>query len=40
MPAKGVLRYLAGTANYGLCYGPAEELAGAVDADLCGFPET
>jgi len=38
--AKGVQRYLAGTANYGLCYGPAEELASAVDADLGGCPET
>jgi len=38
--AKGVLRYLAGTANHGLCYGPAEELAGAEDADLGGCPET
>jgi len=40
MAAKGVLRYLSGTADYGLCYGPAEELAGAVDADLGGCPET
>ena len=40
MAAKGALCYLSGTANYGLCYGPAEELAGAVDADLGGCPET
>jgi len=40
MAAKGVLRYISGTTDYGLCYGPAEELAGAVNADLSGCPET
>jgi len=38
--AKGVLRYLAGTVSYGLCYGGSEALAGAVDADFGGSPET
>jgi len=38
--AKGVLRYLSGTVNYGLCYGGREALAGAVDADFGGCPET
>jgi len=37
--AKGILRYLAGTVNYGLCYGASEALAGAVDADFGGCPE-
>jgi len=31
--AKGVLRYLVGTTNLGICYRGKEELAGAVDAD-------
>jgi len=38
--AKGVLRYLAATADWGLRYGATEGLVGAVDADLGGCPET
>jgi len=38
--AKGVIRYLSGTVNYGLCYGGSEALAGAVDANFGGCPET
>jgi len=38
--AKGIFRYLAGTPDYGLRYGASKALAGAVDADFGGCPET
>lgn len=39
--AKGVLRYLAGTADYGLCYGgPDNKIVGYCDADYAGDVDT
>lgn len=38
--AKGVLRYLAGTANLGITYGPAETMHGYCDADYAGDNDT
>jgi hypothetical protein len=39
--AKGVLRYLAGTADYGITYGPGSlELVGYCDADYAGDIDT
>lgn len=38
--AKGVVRYLAGTRNMGLVYGPAQTLAGWVDSDFAGDVES
>jgi hypothetical protein len=38
--AKGLLRYLAGTAAFGLVFGGGEGLVGYTDADYAGCPDT